>query len=85
MQRYPRSVKRVGATWGISGDVYHMYIVLFYRYANHISVSRIVRTNHGIECELSPTMRTPLICVVKAFLLVRNEYDRHVVMHSHAA
>jgi hypothetical protein len=39
-----------------------MYIVLFCRYANHISISRIVRTNHGVECELSLTMRTPPIC-----------------------
>jgi hypothetical protein len=49
-------------------------------------VSRIVRDNHGDECELSPTMRTPPICG-KNFIFVRNGYDRHVVMtlHSHAA
>jgi hypothetical protein len=29
MQRCPRGVKHVGATWGISGDVCYMYIVLF--------------------------------------------------------
>jgi hypothetical protein len=37
-------------------------IVLFYRYAKHISISHIVRANHGDECKLPPTMRTPPIC-----------------------
>jgi hypothetical protein len=36
-----RFVRRVGVTWGISGDVCYMYIVLFCRYANHVCVSKI--------------------------------------------
>jgi hypothetical protein len=39
-----------------------MYIALFYRYANHASVSRIIRVNHGVECELPPTMCMLPIC-----------------------
>jgi hypothetical protein len=38
MQCCPRSVKRVGVTWGISGDVCYMYIMLFCTYANHVSI-----------------------------------------------
>jgi hypothetical protein len=33
--QYPRIVKRMGTTWGISDDVCYMYIVFFCRYANH--------------------------------------------------
>jgi hypothetical protein len=36
---------------GISGDVYHISIVLFCRYANHICVSYTVRTNYGDKCD----------------------------------
>jgi hypothetical protein len=45
-----------------------MYIVLFYRYANHVCVSHTTRTNYGDECDLPPTMRTPSI-FGKSFLL----------------
>jgi hypothetical protein len=41
------------ATRGISGDVYHISIVLFYRYANHICVSYTTRTNYGDECDFA--------------------------------
>jgi hypothetical protein len=39
----------------------YMYIVLFCRYTNHVFVCRITRDNHGVECELPLTMRTPPI------------------------
>jgi hypothetical protein len=42
--------------------MYVIYIMFFCRYANHIFVSHIVRTNHRYECELPPIMRTPPIC-----------------------
>jgi hypothetical protein len=35
--------------------------VLFCRYANHISVSRIIRVNYRDDYELPPTMCTPPI------------------------
>jgi hypothetical protein len=74
MQYYSCSVKRTGATWGISDDVYHISIVLFCKYANLIYISHITRTNYGDECDLSPIIRTPFI-FGKAFLLVRNIED----------
>jgi hypothetical protein len=40
----------------------YISIVLLSRHANHVFISRFVRTNHGDECELPPTMRTPPIC-----------------------
>jgi hypothetical protein len=61
MQRCPRSVKCIDATYGISGDVYNISIVLFCTYANHIYVSHTARTNYGDECELPPTIRMPSI------------------------
>jgi hypothetical protein len=43
--------------------MYVIYIsVLFYRYANHVFISYIVRVNHRDECELPPTMCMPPIC-----------------------
>jgi hypothetical protein len=46
-------VKHTDATRGISGDVYHISTVLFYRYANHICVSYTTRTNYGDECDFA--------------------------------
>jgi hypothetical protein len=63
----PCSVKRTGATWGISGDV----CCVFCRYANHIYVSHTARTNYGDECDLPPIIHMPSI-FGKAFLLVRS-------------
>jgi hypothetical protein len=56
-----RSVKCVGATWGISGDLCHVYYA-FLQVRYNVSVSHIVRANHGDECELPPTMRMSPIC-----------------------
>jgi hypothetical protein len=42
--------------------MYVIYIVLFCRYTNHISVSHFVRATQGDGCELPPTMHTPPIC-----------------------
>jgi hypothetical protein len=53
----------MGVTWGISGDVCHMSIVLFYRYANQVCVSHTGRTNYGDECDLLPIIRTSSILV----------------------
>jgi hypothetical protein len=60
MQCCPHSVKCVGTTWRISGDECYIFIVLFCRYTNHVSVSH--NANHGDECELPPTISTSLIC-----------------------
>jgi hypothetical protein len=51
--------------------MYFIYIVLFYRYTNHVCVSRSARTNHGDECDMPPTIRMPYI-FGKTFLLMRN-------------
>jgi hypothetical protein len=59
------------ATWGISGDVCHIYIVLFYKYANHICISHTAKTNYGDECDLPPTIHMSSV-IGKKFLLVRN-------------
>jgi hypothetical protein len=56
--------------------------MLFCRYANHICVSHTARTNYVDEYNLPPIIRTPSI-FGKAFLLVRNVYDRHFVMIMH--
>jgi hypothetical protein len=61
MQRCPYSVKCTGATWRISGDVCHIYIILLCRYANHVCISHTARTNYGDECDLPPTINTPSI------------------------
>jgi hypothetical protein len=47
-------------------------------------VSRVIRGNHGDECELPPTMCTPPICG-KSFSFVRNGLGRHVdiALHLH--
>jgi hypothetical protein len=37
-------------------------ILLFCRYANHVSISRIIGVNHGDECNSPSTMRTSSIC-----------------------
>jgi hypothetical protein len=58
--------------------------VLFYRYTNYVCVSHTVRANHGVEYDVPPIMRTSLICVTKAFLLMRNGYDRHIFMALHS-
>jgi hypothetical protein len=79
MQHCPCSVKHTDATWGISGDVCHISIVLFCRYANHVCISHTTRTNSGDECDLPPIISTPYI-FSKCFLLVRNGYDLHVVI-----
>ena len=79
MQRCPRSVKRVGITWGISGDVciYYIYCV-FCRYANHVVVSRFVRIDYGFECVLPPTMRTPSILAKVSFVrMYRTDMSCH--------
>jgi hypothetical protein len=55
---------------GISGDLCHISNVLFYRYANHVSISHTSRANYEDECDLPPTMRMPSIFV--KLLLVRN-------------
>jgi hypothetical protein len=52
--------------------MYARYIVLFYRYTNYVCVSHTVRANHGVEYDVPPIVRTSLICVTKAFLLMRN-------------
>jgi hypothetical protein len=51
MQYCPRSVEYMGATWGINGDVCHISIVLFCRYANQVCVSYTARTNYKDECD----------------------------------
>jgi hypothetical protein len=56
--------------------------VLFCRYANHVSVSRIVKANHKDECDLPSTIRMPSI-FDKKILLVMNGEGRHVVMTLH--
>jgi hypothetical protein len=62
--------------------MYVIYIVLFCRYTNHVCLSHSTRTNHGNECDLPPTIRTPYI-FDKSFFLVRNIYDQHIVMILH--
>jgi hypothetical protein len=64
--------------------MYVMYIVLFYRYASHIVVSRIIRANHRDECDLPPTIHTPSICG-EPFLLVRTDSTAccHDIIHSY--
>jgi hypothetical protein len=66
--------------------MYVIYIMFFYRYANHVCVSQTARTNYEDECDLPPIIRTPSI-FDEVFLLVRNEQDRSVVkaLHPHAA
>jgi hypothetical protein len=59
--------------------MYVRYIMFFCRYTNHVCISHSSRTNHGDECDLPPTIHTPYI-FGKAFLLVRNIYDRHIIM-----
>jgi hypothetical protein len=71
MQRCPYIVKHTDATWGISGDVYHISIMLFYRYTKHVCISHTARTNYGDECDLPPIIRMSYI-FGEAFLLVRN-------------
>jgi hypothetical protein len=52
MQRCPRSVKHMGATWGISGDVCHMCILCFFAGTlTTTAYSRFVRTDYGDECD----------------------------------
>jgi hypothetical protein len=49
--------------------MYVIYIVLFYRYTNHVFVSCVVRANHMDEYKLPPTIRN--VChlyVAKVFL-----------------
>jgi hypothetical protein len=41
----------MGTSWGISGDVCHISVVLFCRYANHVCISYTARTNYGDECD----------------------------------
>jgi hypothetical protein len=82
MQRCPCSVKRMGATWGISDNLYHIFIMLFCRYANHICISHTARTNYGDECDLPLTMHTPSI-FGKSFVFVRNVYGRYIIMILH--
>jgi hypothetical protein len=36
-------------------------VVLFYRYANHNSISHTARTNYRDECDSLPTIRTSYI------------------------
>jgi hypothetical protein len=59
--------------------MYVRYIVLFCRYTNHVCISHSARTNHRDACDLPPTIHTPYI-FDKVFLLVRNIYDRHIIM-----
>jgi hypothetical protein len=61
MQRCPCSVKHTGVTWGISGDVCHILLCSSTGTLDTF-VSRIARANHGVECNLPPTMRMPLMC-----------------------
>jgi hypothetical protein len=82
MQRCSCSVERTDTTWGISGGVCHISIVLFCKYTNHICVCHTGRTNYGDGRDLPPTIRMSSI-FDKTFLLVRNIYDQHIIMILH--
>jgi hypothetical protein len=76
---------RTCATWGISGDVCHMYIVLFCRYTNHIlkveslelttGTSVICHRLHVRHLYLAPSFfwwrmyRTGMLHIIHAFIL----------------
>jgi hypothetical protein len=60
MQRCPRSIKCMGATWGISGDVCHILLCSSTGMLTTF-VSHIARANHRIECYLPLTIRMPSI------------------------
>jgi hypothetical protein len=83
MQCFPRSVKHVGTTWGISGDVcVNISVVFFYRYVTTFEYAILFRANHGDECELPLTTCTPSIFGLP-FLLVRMDRTacRHGIIH----
>jgi hypothetical protein len=42
--------------------MYVIFIVIFYRYANHIFVSHFIRANHGVVCKLPPSICMAPIC-----------------------
>jgi hypothetical protein len=85
MQHYPCSVKRTGATWGISDDVY-VYTSIVFSAGMLIMFEYVVslRANHGDKCDFA-TNYTYAIYIGKLFLLVRTyRADMlHDIIHSY--
>jgi hypothetical protein len=79
MQRCPCSVKCMGTTWGISGDVcIYMYIVLFCTYANHVSYVISLELTTGLSA-FCHRLYVRLLYLA-TFLLVR--MDRTACYHN---
>jgi hypothetical protein len=85
MQRCPRSVKRVGATWGISDNVCHMCILCSYAGTlTTITCDYFVRSDYRDECDFA-TDYTYAIYILQPFFW-RGTYRAdilHGIVHSY--
>jgi hypothetical protein len=62
MQHCSYSVKRLGATWGISGDVCHIYLLCSSIGTLTMFVQDcLIRIDYGDECDFATDLRTTCI------------------------